>query len=116
MDYLPSAILALVVIIGIIVVAVRYKSRLWRWLFVVEVLFLLWSFGNCFVPGSWRQFWETELPCLAITAAISYASAELEIRANRREDRPGATHIFASRQMMCLYIVSGIIAVIVLTH
>jgi hypothetical protein len=116
MVYLPFAILVTVVIIAIIVVAVRYKSRLWRWLFVVEVLFLIGSLGNCFVPGSWRQFWETELPYLAITAGVAYGSAKFEIRANRQEDRHSTNHMIASRQMMCLYIVSGIIAIIVWTH
>jgi|SRR5665213_1881374 len=114
-DTIIIASIALIVL-SVIYAGIRYRPKLWIWLALLESFLLFWSFGNCFVPGPWKLFWETELPYLAITSLVAYFSSRLRVSAARRENPTTKMRIFTSPQMISLYCVLSIIAFIVVDH
>jgi hypothetical protein len=99
---------------AMLVAAIRYRPPLWRWLFVIEAFLLFWSFTNCFAPGSWRQFWEFEIPLFVSTAVVSVASAILSARDRRPSGQRWGWA--ATPQMISLYVVAGLIALMIICH
>ena len=96
------------------VAAVRFRPPLWRWLFVAEVLLLFWSFGNCFVPGSWREFGIFEIPLLTVGGALALISSILRVRGEQRAANVRSCVI--TPQMNWFYVTTAIIGLIILTH
>jgi hypothetical protein len=92
---------------------IRYRPALWRWLAVIELFGLLWLFSNCFVPGSWKQFWEFEIPLALLSGAAAIGSSILRAHDKRM---PSARPWAALPQMLALYGVFFIVGVIILTH
>jgi hypothetical protein len=92
---------------------IRYRPALWRWLAVLELFSLLWLFGNCFVPGSWKQFWEFGIPLALLSGAAAISSSILRTHDKRiSSTRPWPV----LPQMLTLYVVLCIIGVMILTH
>jgi hypothetical protein len=89
---------------------VKYRPALWRWLAAAEALLILWSLANFRVPGTWKQFWESEIPLVVLLIAAAVSSAKLQ----RREEpsRPW----YAMPQTLALWIVLCIIVALLITH
>ncbi|WP_158787819.1 hypothetical protein [Granulicella sp. L46] len=116
MVYLPSVIVGLSFLAVIIVILARGGSSLSSWLFAIEVIVLFECFGNCFVPGSWKQFWEIEIPAMLIAGGLAVASSILSCRRERVERGAGFAAVAATPQMLSFYGVMAIVAIIVASH
>lgn len=116
MIYLPSIVVGLCLLAVIVLILAQGTTALWRWLFAIEVVVLFGCLGNCLVPGSWKSFWETEIPAVLIAGGLACASSILR-RHRERDDRENSTWaVLAAPQMLSFYIVFAIVAVIVASH
>jgi len=116
MIYLPASIVGVALLTAIILIVARGGSPLWRWLFGLEVLVLFECFGNCFVPGSWKQFWQIEIPAVLIAIATALTSSFLRLRKERAMHRVSEYQVGTTPQMWTLYIVLLIVSGMLSTH
>jgi hypothetical protein len=116
MVYLPAIIVGIVLLSTVIIIIARGGGSLWRWLFGLEVLVLFECFGNCFVPGTWKQFWEIEIPGVLIAIAVAVTSSYLRIKKERARRRSSAFQLGTTPQMWTLYGVLFIVMAMLFTH
>jgi hypothetical protein len=112
MVYLPAIIVFGALLAVVIVIVARGGSLLWRWLFAIEVLVLFECFGNCFVPGLWKQFWQIEIPAVIVACALALGSSV----ARMRKEHLDKAAIWKMPQMLALYVVVVIVAIMIASH
>jgi hypothetical protein len=116
MVYLPAIIVLLALLAVVVTVIARGGSSLWRWLFALEILVLFECFGNCFVPGSWHQFWQIEIPATLIAVTLATVSSILRIRKELATQRYSKFKIGTTPQMLALYGVISVVSIVVISH
>jgi len=116
MDYLPSIVLGTALLAAIAIIIMRSKSALWAWLFVLEILVLFECVGNCFVPGSWKQFWQIEIPAFLIAIIAAITSSILQAREERTSNHTALPAAWKTPQMLGLYAVLFIVAALLAMH
>jgi len=116
MEYLPSIVILGSLLAVIVIIIVRGKTALWSWLFALECLVLFECVGNCFVPGSWKQFWQIEIPSFLIAVALAIASSVLRVRKENADRRSSTFLVWVTPQMLTLYAILFVVGVIVASH